>query len=610
MEGVKKMNVKKILLYICFAIACMFISSIHADALSTFTYIPTDNSWTQTYNFWIGSRSNVLSQTRYDEIINHAISVANSNLNSTDKKYYIISSYPAGADNYENGYVGLQVDINMFGDDSLYNLNFKAEPFSYGSSQYTMYIATMGNVPHYNYSIYYSNYGSSWSSPSYETSSFSYSNTPFSLLNFSHPAWTTATQFIVPKNAIITNYNNLGQKSLIVSVGTGTTNYAYRDLTLNGVTYTNGQGTYLQQILSANDTEPPILDFSNISHPQWIWKNDDFVAPMPIATDNIDGNITDKIQITSTINPSVAGNYVVTYEVCDAHNNCTSANLSVEVRETIASINMTGKYAILFYYKDFSQVTNLNAICDSIDLSGNCFVQTFNYTGRWKYSKVLLSNLDALLYENGGIYAPLDSASTDYKNYNNINIGHLTDNFNVGSEYGVLMYNESGANTVYLKYNKKYFDYKIYISANDTEQKNIDYINIGGTPTNTTDTTPPYTKLEDPAQQGNEDAGGIFGSFTTDTYGLTAIISAPLNLINQLTSKTCQPLIIPLPYLNNKSITLPCMTEIYQTYFGEFLTLYQLITFGFVAYYVVVRILNMIKDFKNPDHDEIEVLDL
>ena len=52
------------------------------------------------------------------------------------------------------------------------------------------------------------------------------------------------------------------------------------------------------------------------------------------------------------------------------------------------------------------------------------------------------------------------------------------------------------------------------------------------------------------------------------------------------------------------------MTTIYETYFGSFFSLYQLITFGVVAYWVIVRLLNMIKDFKNPNHDEIEVLDL
>ena len=107
----------------------------------------------------------------------------------------------------------------------------------------------------------------------------------------------------------------------------------------------------------------------------------------------------------------------------------------------------------------------------------------------------------------------------------------------------------------------------------------------------------------------NSDASNFFSGFTTETYGLTGVITAPLNVIQSITSKTCSPLVLPLPFVN-QNLTLPCMGEIYTQYFGSFLTIYQTITFGIVAYWVVVRIFNLVKDFKNPDHDEIEVLDL
>lgn len=116
--------------------------------------------------------------------------------------------------------------------------------------------------------------------------------------------------------------------------------------------------------------------------------------------------------------------------------------------------------------------------------------------------------------------------------------------------------------------------------------------------------------LKDDSIQGAQDsAGGFFNDFTTDTHGLTAIITAPLTLISSITSKSCSPLVLPLPFVD-KDLTLPCMGAIYSQYFGSFLSIYQLITFGIVAYWVCVRIFNLVKDFKNPDHDEIEVLDL
>lgn len=104
-------------------------------------------------------------------------------------------------------------------------------------------------------------------------------------------------------------------------------------------------------------------------------------------------------------------------------------------------------------------------------------------------------------------------------------------------------------------------------------------------------------------------ANSFFDNFQTDTYGLSDIITMPLTLIKSLTNSTCVSLDLSVPFVD-KTLSLPCMSSIYSKYFGSFFTLYQLVTFGFVAYWVSVRIFNLVKDFKNPDHDEIEVLDL
>ena len=106
------------------------------------------------------------------------------------------------------------------------------------------------------------------------------------------------------------------------------------------------------------------------------------------------------------------------------------------------------------------------------------------------------------------------------------------------------------------------------------------------------------------------EAENFFSGFQTDTFGLTSIITAPLNLIGSITSSSCSPLGLQVPFVKNTTLNLPCMTTIYENYFGSFLSVYQTITFGIVAYWVCVRIFALVKDFKNPDHDEIEVLDL
>lgn len=118
------------------------------------------------------------------------------------------------------------------------------------------------------------------------------------------------------------------------------------------------------------------------------------------------------------------------------------------------------------------------------------------------------------------------------------------------------------------------------------------------------------TLKDDDVSESSEEAESFFSGFTTDTYGLTSIITAPLELIGNLSGSTCSPLSLEFPFVKNTTLELPCMSSIYKKYFGSFLTVYQTITFGIVSYWVCVRIFALVKDFKNPDNDEIEVMDL
>lgn len=126
---------------------------------------------------------------------------------------------------------------------------------------------------------------------------------------------------------------------------------------------------------------------------------------------------------------------------------------------------------------------------------------------------------------------------------------------------------------------------------NDNIQENTDTLNNSDT------------------SQATKDASKFFSGFKTDTFGLTSIITSPLKLIGSITNGECSPVGVPVPFVD-KTLNLPCLSTIYNNYFGSLFQIYQMITFGFVAYWVSIRIFNLVKDFKNPDHDEIEVFDL
>lgn len=128
----------------------------------------------------------------------------------------------------------------------------------------------------------------------------------------------------------------------------------------------------------------------------------------------------------------------------------------------------------------------------------------------------------------------------------------------------------------------------------ETNQK-IDDLNNNITSSDTTD--------------ASTSADEFFSGFESDDFGLSSIITAPLNLIKSITSSTCTPIGFKAPFVDQQ-VTLPCMNAIYREHFGSFLTIYQTITFGMVAYWVSVKIFFMVKGFKDPDSDRIEVLDL
>ncbi|MDD6224164.1 MAG: hypothetical protein PUB18_04095 [bacterium] len=104
-------------------------------------------------------------------------------------------------------------------------------------------------------------------------------------------------------------------------------------------------------------------------------------------------------------------------------------------------------------------------------------------------------------------------------------------------------------------------------------------------------------------------ASGFFSDFESSDHGLSSVITSPLRFIQNLTNNTCNSLSLNIPYVG-KDFSLPCMSSIYQQHFGTLYTLYQTVTTGFIAYWVCVRVFALVKGFKDPENDKIEVMDL
>lgn len=119
-------------------------------------------------------------------------------------------------------------------------------------------------------------------------------------------------------------------------------------------------------------------------------------------------------------------------------------------------------------------------------------------------------------------------------------------------------------------------------------------------------------ELNDNLTNSNVDSGsasGFFDNFQDNDHGLSGIINAPLNFIKNLNSKSCSPINVSIPLINS-NFSLPCMSTFYNTHFAELFRIYQIVIFGLIAYRICLDIFRIVKGFKDPDSDKVEVLDL
>lgn len=125
-------------------------------------------------------------------------------------------------------------------------------------------------------------------------------------------------------------------------------------------------------------------------------------------------------------------------------------------------------------------------------------------------------------------------------------------------------------------------------------------------------------ELNSSINNDNVDSGtgsDFFNNFnTTDNGGISGIITKPLVLINSLLSNnnSCSDLTfsIQFPALSSKSVSLPSGCILWDKVPSSVVNLYQVFVVGFSSYYLLKRLFKDVEDLKNPDKDEVEVIDL
>lgn len=117
------------------------------------------------------------------------------------------------------------------------------------------------------------------------------------------------------------------------------------------------------------------------------------------------------------------------------------------------------------------------------------------------------------------------------------------------------------------------------------------------------------TLNDDNVDESTNKATDFFNNFDSGDSGtLTDIISLPLDFLDKL-NNTCSPIVLPVPYMGD--FTLPCLQTYLSTFLPEsFLNLIKLIVNGFLTYKIVISLVDFINSLKDPNNDDLEVMDL
>lgn len=117
------------------------------------------------------------------------------------------------------------------------------------------------------------------------------------------------------------------------------------------------------------------------------------------------------------------------------------------------------------------------------------------------------------------------------------------------------------------------------------------------------------TIKDDNVDDATSSATDFFTGWNNNDFGLTDVVMIPLDFIKKITTTTCTPLKLPAPFVGH-DIVIPCISKTFETHFPDILKVYRTVTFGIVSYWVCINTLAIVRGFKDPDSDEIEVLDL
>jgi prepilin-type N-terminal cleavage/methylation domain-containing protein len=276
-------------------------------------------------------------------------------------------------------------------------------------------------------------------------------------------------------------------------------------ITYNATDSSGNSATPVTRTVNVVDVLAPVITL-NGSNPTNINVNSTYTDAGATAVDDVDGDVTSRIVVTGTVNPSVVGSYTITYTVKDSANNTATATRTVNVIDNIAPTVVFGTNGNSTYAKTRST---------TVTVSDNVSVNTSSLKYIWNTSTTSPSEATfTTTFTNGGTITSPSSVT--------------------GSYYLWILAKDNAGNTAIVKTNVFNLDNTIpVITMNGYNPVTVitgnSYVDAGATATDNIDGTISVTT------SGSVNTS-IAGAYTitynvSDTVGNTAILTRTVNVI-------------------------------------------------------------------------------
>ena len=177
------------------------------------------------------------------------------------------------------------------------------------------------------------------------------------------------------------------------------------------------------------DNDPPLLELQGDLQIN-LTVGDTFIDPGAIAVDVVDGNLTDQIQVTGSVNTSSEGSYILNYIVSDISSNVASATRLVIVSAASTSITSTS-----IYFENGTCKCPDASVGDTATISGTLYTVVDNDSIKTEIANGNVNLCTTLVTDMSELFSGNDSFNSEIGFWDSSSVTNMKKMFNQATSF-------------------------------------------------------------------------------------------------------------------------------------------------------------------------------